>query len=111
MKSAIPFNVVLVTTPNLSVARSLARAALKQRLIACANVVPRIESLYWWQGTIESSQEALLIMKTRRALLHRLEDLIVERHPYDTPELLALPLRSGSQRYLDWLTAETQALR
>ena len=103
MKPAAKFAVALVTAPDLKTARALARAALAARLIACANLVPKIESLYWWQGKIESGAEVLLVLKTTQAKLAALEKLIVAQHPYDTPEFLVLPLRAGNARYLDWL--------
>jgi periplasmic divalent cation tolerance protein len=105
MKSTARYWIVLVTAPDLKVARALARAALELRLIACANLVPRLESHYRWQGRLESSAEVLLIMKTTRARLERLEKLVLEKHPYDTAEFVALPLAAGSKRYLDWLSA------
>jgi periplasmic divalent cation tolerance protein len=105
MKTATSFSTVLVTTPDLKTARALAKSALSARLIACANLVPKIESHYRWQGKIESSAEVLLILKTRKSKLAALEKLILARHPYDTPEFLVLPLSAGSQRYLDWLAA------
>jgi len=107
MKSATPFAVILVTAPSMAVARKLARIALERKLVACVNIVPRIESVYWWKGKIESDREVLLVLKSRKPLLARLESLIQEQHPYDTPEFLVLPLSGGSQRYLDWLRAET----
>ena len=100
---------VLVTAPDLKTARKLARTALAAKLVACANLIPRIESHYWWQGKIESGTEVLLILKTRRARLAALEKLIVANHPYDTPEFLALPLTVGSRKYLDWLGASCRA--
>jgi periplasmic divalent cation tolerance protein len=103
MKSASSFAVVLVTAPDLKTARALAIAALQSRLTACANIVPKIESHYWWQGKIESSGEVLLILKTQKSKLPALEKLILAKHPYDTPEFLVLPLDMGSRRYLDWL--------
>jgi periplasmic divalent cation tolerance protein len=103
MKSASKFAAVLVTAPNLKTARALAKAALQMRLIACVNLVPRIESHYWWQGKIESGAEVLLVLKTRKSKLPALEKLILAKHPYDTPEFLVLPLNAGSRRYLDWL--------
>jgi len=103
MKSASRFAIALVTSPDLPTARALARTALNARLIACANLVPRIESHYWWQGKIVSSGEVLLILKTRKSKLPALEKLILTRHPYDTPEFLVLSLNAGSRRYLDWL--------
>jgi len=105
MKSAAQFSIVLVTAPDLKTARSLAKAALKAKLIACANLVPKLESHYWWQGKIESGAEVLLILKTTKANLVALEKLILAQHPYETPEFLVLSLRAGSSKYLDWLAA------
>ena len=105
MKPAAPFAVVLVTAPDLKTARALARAALQARLIACANLVPKIESHYWWRGKIESGAEVLLVLKTTRRKLAALEKLILSKHPYETPEFLVLPLIAGSKKYLDWLAA------
>jgi periplasmic divalent cation tolerance protein len=103
MKNAANVVLVLVTAPDLKVARRLARAVLEDRLIACANLVPRIESLYWWQGRTENSREVLIVMKTTTGRLSALEKRVVELHPYDTPEILAVPVRSGMPAYLAWL--------
>lgn len=103
MKTAESFSVVLVTAPDLDTARKLARGALEARLVACANIVPQIESLYWWQGKLESSAEVLVIFKTTDTTLAALETHVLQHHPYDTPEIVALPLKSGTPRYLDWL--------
>jgi periplasmic divalent cation tolerance protein len=100
---AAKFAVVLVTTPDLKTARVLAKAALQARLIACANLIPKVESHYWWHGKIESGTEVLLILKTQKSKLAALEKLIFANHPYDTPEFLVLPLSAGSKKYLDWL--------
>lgn len=105
MKSAAHFSIILVTAPDLKTARALAKAALKAKLIACANLVPKLESHYWWQGKIESGAEVLLILKTTKANLVALEKLILAQHPYETPEFLVLSLRAGSSKYLDWLAA------
>ncbi|MDE3098350.1 MAG: divalent-cation tolerance protein CutA [Verrucomicrobiota bacterium] len=103
MKSALNFSIVLVTVPDMKTARGLARAALGARLIACANIVPKVESHYWWHGKMESGGEALVILKTTRRKLAALEKLVVEKHPYDTPEFLALGVKAGNKRYLEWL--------
>ena len=103
MKPAAKFAIALVSAPDLKTARALARAALQARLIACANLIPKIESHYWWQGKIESGTEVLLVLKTQKAKLPALEKLILAKHPYETPELLVLPLSAGNNRYLDWL--------
>ncbi len=103
MKSAEKFAVVLVTAPDLKTARALAKASLQARLIACANLIPKIESHYWWQGKIESGAEVLLILKTQKSKLAALEKLILAKHPYGTPEFLVLLVSAGSKKYLDWL--------
>jgi periplasmic divalent cation tolerance protein len=103
MKPVTKFAIVLVTAPDLKTARVLARAALSARLIVCANLIPKIESHYWWQGKIESGTEVLLVLKTQKSKLAALEKLILTQHPYDTPEFLVLPLSGGSKKYLDWL--------
>jgi periplasmic divalent cation tolerance protein len=97
------FALVLVTAPDMKTARRLARLALKARLIACANLVPKVESHYWWQGRLESGGEVLLILKTRRTNLRKLEALVLEAHPYDTPEFLVSSVDGGAARYLAWL--------
>jgi len=109
MKSARPYAVVLVTAPDLKTGRALARAALQARLAACVNLVPKIESHYWWQGKLESGSEVLLVLKTTQAKLAALEKVILARHPYDTPEFLVLPLRAGTSRYLAWLGTSVKA--
>jgi periplasmic divalent cation tolerance protein len=97
------FAVVLVTAPNLKTARSLARAALKARLVACANLLPKIESHYWWLSKIELASETLILFKTTAARVKALEQLILKKHPYDTPEFVVLPFKRGTSRYLNWL--------
>jgi periplasmic divalent cation tolerance protein len=103
LKSATLYAVVLVTAPDLKTARRLAKKALRARLIACANVIPALESHYRWEGKIESARETLLVLKTRRSNLVKLEKLILAEHPYDTPEFLVLSLLAGSGKYLGWL--------
>jgi periplasmic divalent cation tolerance protein len=106
MKRRLPkFALVLVTAPDLKTARALAKAALEARLAACANLVPKIQSYFWWQGKIDSGTEVLLLLKTATDKLAALEALILDRHPYDTPEFIALTLAAGNRRYLDWIAA------
>jgi periplasmic divalent cation tolerance protein len=105
MKSGRSCAVVLVTAPDPRTARRLARAAVGARLAACATLIPRVESHYWWQGKIEQGREVLLIFKTSRAKLPRLEKSILKEHPYDTPEFVVLPVSAWTNRYLDWISA------
>ena len=105
MKSAPQFTTVLVTAPDLRRSRSLAKAVLRAKLAACANLVPGIESHYWWHGKIETGTEVLLIFKTLKSKLPALERLILAEHPYDTPEILSLVLNEGNRKYLDWIRA------
>lgn len=93
----------LVTAPNLKIARRLATGAVRNRLVACANLLPSIESRYWWQGKVESGSEVLIVFKTTQAKLGVLEDYIVAQHPYDTPEFIVLAITSGSAKYLGWI--------
>lgn len=97
------FVLVLVTAPNLKTARAIAQAALEARLIACANLVRGIESHYRWQGRLERGREVLMVMKATARRLPALEQLVLARHPYDTPEFLVVPVSAGSTRYLDWV--------
>jgi periplasmic divalent cation tolerance protein len=108
MKPTAKFAIVLVTAPDLKTARALAKAALSARLIACANLVPKVESHYRWQGKIESGTEVLLVLKTQKSKLAALEKLVLAKHPYKTPECLVLPLIAGNKKYLEWLSAATK---
>ncbi len=103
MNSANSFAIVLVTAPDMKTGRLLAKAALNARLIACANLIPKVESHYRWQGKIEKAPEVLMVLKTAKSRLARLEKLILAEHPYDTPEFLVLPIKAGTRKYLGWL--------
>jgi periplasmic divalent cation tolerance protein len=105
VKNPPNFVLVLVTAPDIKTARALAKAILSVRLAACVNLLPKIESHYWWEGKIERGAEVLMLIKTRKDRLKKLEKEIVARHPYDTPEFLVLPIADGNKRYLDWLSS------
>lgn len=102
MKADRTFLIALVTAPDVRTARKLADAALKARLVACVNLIPKIESHYWWRGRIEKGAEVLLLLKTKRPQMDRLEKLIIQQHPYDTPEFILLDVRGGNRKYLEW---------
>ncbi len=81
---------------------------LDERMVACGQRMGPMVSRYWWSGTIERSDEWLVLLKTRSALVSRVIDMIVERHPYDTPEVVAVPIVSGHDGYLDWIDDVTR---
>ena len=103
MTRTTKYAIALVTAPNLPTARKLATAALIGKLVACANLIPKLESHYWWQGRVEKGSEVLILFKTATSHLARLEKLVLQKHPYDTPEFVVLPLSGGNERYLAWL--------
>jgi periplasmic divalent cation tolerance protein len=102
MRTGKNVGIVLVTAPEMKTARRLARAALKTRLAACANLVPGVESHYWWDGKMRKATEALIVLKTTAGKVAALEKLIVAEHPYETPEFVVLPVGRVNQRYLSW---------
>lgn len=102
------YQVVLVTAPDAEVGRKVAQKVLEEKLVACVNIVPQIESMYWWEGKIDSSNEVLLVMKTLTAHIKDLETAVIAAHPYDTPEFVVLPITAGSQKYLSWITDSTR---
>ena len=97
---------VLTTIGDAEQAGALARRLVEDRLIACANVIPAIRSIYRWQDGIEDDAEVLIIMKTRRSRFAELEAALGEHHPYDVPEIVALPAAAVGASYLAWLQAE-----
>jgi periplasmic divalent cation tolerance protein len=97
--------IVLVTAPDRATARRLTRLILDARAAACVNLIPGIESHYWWEGRVESAKEVLMVLKTTPGRIARLERLVREQHPYDTPEFLVLPITSTARRYLEWVQA------
>ena len=101
---------VLTNCPDQSVAEKIAQAALEQHLAACINLLAPCQSIYRWQGQIESSMEIPLLIKTTTACYPALEALIKQLHPYEIPEIIALPIAQGLPDYLDWINAESQAI-
>lgn len=87
-------------------AELLARALLESRLAACVNIIPQIQSFYWWKEKIESAHEYLLVIKTSADLFDQVRDSIHAKHSYDVPEVIAVPITAGSAAYLEWLTRE-----
>ena len=101
------FVAVITTTPNKSLALLISRTLVEKRLAACAQVSGPIMSTYRWKGKVEKAKEWVCVAKTRAARYKSVEETIEQMHPYDTPEIVAVPLTSGSSKYLRWLAAQT----
>ncbi len=97
--------VVLVTAPSADQAAELGRTLVSERLAACANVLPGIRSIYRWEGKVQDEPEALMVLKTTRARFEALRDRVLALHPYEVPEVLAIGVEAGNQRYLQWIAA------
>jgi periplasmic divalent cation tolerance protein len=93
------------TTGSRVDARRIARALVDRRLAACVQVLGPVESTYRWQGKVVTAREWLCLIKTTRARCRQLAAAIADLHPYDTPEIVSLPIAAGSRRYLNWLAA------
>jgi periplasmic divalent cation tolerance protein len=94
---------VLTTTSSLEEAKNIAYALVERRLAACVNVIPKIESVYRWEGRVEEVEEYLLAIKTTREAFPRLREAIRELHSYEVPECIALTVDDGSLTYLKWI--------
>ena len=99
--------VVLMTAPDAETAQRVARALVDERLIACANVLPGVTSIYRWEGAVHTDAECLVVMKTREALVPRLMERATALHPYEVPELLSLSVTEGLPAYCHWVLNET----
>jgi periplasmic divalent cation tolerance protein len=99
------YMIIIMTSPNKEEAVKIVRTLLEERLIACANILDPVSSLFWWQGKIEEENEVLVLMKSNETLFKKLSKRVMELHSYDVPEILALPIVAGSQAYLDWMKA------
>jgi len=95
--------VVLITTATEEEAHRIAELLVKQRKAACVNIVPEVDSLFWWGGELDSTQESLLIVKTKTSLLPKIVEMVKGAHSYEVPEIIALPIISGNEDYLKWL--------
>ncbi len=98
--------IVYITASNAKEAADIAEALLKERLAACANVVESIKSIYWWKGQIESASEYRCTIKTLRGRLPEVFAAVASLHPYEVPELLALPVIASGESYRQWLLSE-----
>ena len=100
--------VVLITVGTEEEAQRIARALLEQRKAACVNIIPGVSSLFWWKGELDSAQESLLVVKTKKSVLNEVTRLVKEIHSYDIPEVIAVPIVGGNQDYLEWIGEEVK---
>ncbi|RME19366.1 MAG: divalent-cation tolerance protein CutA [Candidatus Zixiibacteriota bacterium] len=98
--------VAFVTLP-VDEARDLARGLVDHRLAACVNIVPKVESFFWWDDTVQQETEAMLIIKTTQARLDKLISYVRDEHPYDVPEIITVPVAEGLPDYINWVIEET----
>jgi periplasmic divalent cation tolerance protein len=98
---------VFITTASPQEAEQLGKTLVEKRLAACGNIVQSIRSIFWWKDAIENEQEALLILKSRAALFPTIIDVVRSLHSYEVPEVIAMPIISGSKDYLNWIDQET----
>jgi periplasmic divalent cation tolerance protein len=100
-------SVVFVTVGKEEEAREISGALVQEKLVACVNMISGVRSIYWWKGKVCDDQEWLLIMKTRTSLVPTLQDRIRELHSYETPEIIAFPVKQGLPEYLSWVLEST----
>jgi periplasmic divalent cation tolerance protein len=100
--------VIFVTTGSEEEAYKIAGLLLTKRKVACVNIVPRVDSSFWWQGELDSARESLLIIKTRASLLPEVIELVKSVHSYEVPEIIALPIIGGNEDYLKWVDDEVK---
>ena len=105
MKEFVPV-VILITTNMDEEAQEIANRLLTQRKAACVNIIPKVRSLFWWKGELDSADEAVLIVKSKASLVDEIVSLVKETHSYEVPEVIALPLIGGNPDYLNWMSDE-----
>ena len=98
---------IYITAPDIDCARRIGRALVEERLAACANLVPGMQSIYWWNGAIEEANEVVVIAKTRAELTDALTKRVESLHPYACPCIVAIPIVAGSSPFLKWIGDET----
>jgi periplasmic divalent cation tolerance protein len=97
---------VVTTAEKREDAEKIARAVVEKRLAGCVQILGPVTSIYWWKGNVETAEEWQCVMKSRSDLYGAVEKAIISVHPYEVPEIIAVPITAGSQNYLDWLQSE-----
>jgi periplasmic divalent cation tolerance protein len=102
------YGVVLTTVSSIDQAKEIAQKLVEQKISACVNIVPRIISVYSWQGNLCEDEEVLMVIKTRQELFEGVKNCIIENHTYELPEIIMLPIENGLESYLSWINTQTQ---
>lgn len=97
---------IYITTSGLSESKKIARVLLDEKLAACINIIPVVDSIYLWKGNIEEDNESVMIVKTRSELVETLINRVEEIHTYEIPCILEIKVNNGSKNYLDWMESE-----
>lgn len=100
---------IYITVSNMHEAKKIGRLLLEKRLAACVNILDAMQSLYWWEGTVQESREVVLIAKTTRRLVSELTTAVKENHSYECPCIVSLPIEAGNPAFLKWISDETGA--
>lgn len=98
--------VIFITTSGTEEAQKIAQSLLKGRRAACVNIIPEVDSRFWWEDRLDSARESLLVIKTRASLLPEIVESVRKMHSNSVPEIIALPIIGGNQDYLDWIDNE-----
>ncbi|MCP5005520.1 MAG: divalent-cation tolerance protein CutA [Planctomycetes bacterium] len=100
--------IIFITASSVDEAKKLGRVLVEEKLVACANIMSSVHSIYHWQGELCDDEEVLMVLKTKRELFSPVEVRVRELHSYDVPEIIAMPIIEGSDNYLSWLRDETK---
>lgn len=97
---------VYITAPDIKCARMVGKSLVEQRLAACANILPGMESLYWWDNEVQTAQEVVLLVKSTGAAFERLKEYVLSLHPYEVPCIVAIKIEAGHNPFLGWIAAQ-----
>jgi periplasmic divalent cation tolerance protein len=100
--------IVLITTSSEEEAHRIAESLVNHKKAACVNILPRVDSLFWWEGKLDSARESLLLVKTKASLFPEIMEMVKRMHSYEVPEIIALPIIAGNEDYLKWLDITCQ---